>query len=52
LPRRLKVEIPDDGSDVLFRYDQVTWNPPIPEGTFIQPTPAGLVAEEVRCGGD
>ncbi|MFO0678125.1 MAG: DUF4292 domain-containing protein [Polyangiaceae bacterium] len=49
LPRRLRVSIPEDSADVLFRYDQVTWNPPIPEGTFVQPTPAGIMPERVVC---
>jgi hypothetical protein len=49
LPRRIRVEVPDDGQDVLFRYDQVTWNPPLPEGTFDQPQPPGTKLEPVVC---
>ena len=34
LPRRIHVEVPGKKQDVLFRYDTVTWNPPLPQGTF------------------
>ncbi len=49
LPRRLHVEVPALNEDVLFRYDQVTWNPPLPEGTFVQPVPANLPVVPVEC---
>jgi hypothetical protein len=49
LPRRIHVEVPDLREDVLFRYDQVTWNPPLPEGTFSQPPPAGMPVVPVEC---
>ena len=49
LPRRIHVEVPDLREDVLFRYDQVTHNPPLPEGTFAQPPPAGMPMVNVEC---
>jgi hypothetical protein len=49
LPRRIHVEVPDLREDVLFRYDQVTHNPPLPEGTFTQPPPAGVPQVNVEC---
>ncbi len=49
LPRRIHVEVPGSDADVLFRYDNVTWNPPLPEGTFTQPVPPGVHVERVTC---
>lgn len=49
LPRRIHVEVPGSDADVLFRYDNVTWNPPLPEGTFTQPVPPGVRVERVTC---
>ncbi len=49
LPRRIHVEVPGLEEDVLFRYDDVTWNPPLPEGTFMQPVPPGVPVEQVEC---
>jgi len=47
IPRRLHVEIPVRGADVLFRYDKVTWNPPLDASTFAQSQPAGLTPTPV-----
>lgn len=49
LPRRIHVEVPGKDEDVLFRYDDVKWNPPVIEGLFTQPVPAGVVIERVTC---
>jgi hypothetical protein len=49
LPRRIHVDVPDLHEDVLFRYDEVTWNPPLPEGIFTQPQPAGMEVVRVEC---
>ena len=49
LPRRIHVEVPGKDEDVLFRYDSVTWNPPLPEGTFTQPVPPGVEILRVTC---
>lgn len=49
VPRRIHVEVPYADDDVLFRYDSVKWNPPLPEGTFTQPTPAGMPVVPVTC---
>jgi hypothetical protein len=49
VPRRIHVEVPGSEADVLFRYDNVTWNPPLPEGTFTQPVPQGVQVERVTC---
>jgi len=49
LPRRIHVVVPGKNEDVLFRYETVTWNPPLPEGTFRQPVPPGVYVEQVTC---
>jgi len=49
LPRRIHVEVPGKDEDVLFRYEDVTWNPPLSEGLFTQPVPAGLAVQRVTC---
>jgi hypothetical protein len=49
LPRRIHVEVPSKDEDVLFRYDDVAWNPPITEDLFTQEPPAGLQIEHVTC---
>ncbi|HVH46430.1 MAG TPA: hypothetical protein VM925_29010 [Labilithrix sp.] len=49
LPRRIHVEVPGKDEDVLFRYDNVTWNPPLPEGTFTQPVPPAVEVLRVTC---
>jgi hypothetical protein len=49
LPRRIHVEVPGSSADVIFRYEKVTWNPPLPEGTFTQPVPPGVRVERVTC---
>jgi hypothetical protein len=52
LPRRIRVEVPGKDEDVLFRYENVTWNPPLPDGTFTQPIPDGVAVERAVCEGD
>lgn len=49
LPRRIHVEVPGKDEDVLFRYENVKWNPPLPEGTFTQPVPPGVDVQYVTC---
>lgn len=49
LPRRIHVEVPGKDEDVLFRYENVTWNPPLTDGLFTQTPPAGLRIERVDC---
>ena len=49
LPRTIHVEVPGKQADVIFRYEDVTWNPPLTEGLFTQPLPAGLRPERVTC---
>lgn len=49
LPRKIHVEVPGKDEDVQFRYEDVTWNPPLPEGLFTQPTPRGIEVLDVTC---
>jgi len=49
IPRSIHVEVPGLDEDVLFRYDQVTWNPPLPEGVFTQEPRPGLQTFPVTC---
>lgn len=49
LPRRIHVEVPGKDQDVLFNYEDVTWNPALTEGLFTQSPPGGLHVERVTC---
>ncbi|MDB4939430.1 MAG: hypothetical protein JWP87_6402 [Labilithrix sp.] len=49
LPRKIHVEVPAKDEDVQFRYEDVTWNPPLTEGLFTQQPPPGLRVERVTC---
>jgi predicted small lipoprotein YifL len=47
VPRRLHVEVPSSGDDVLFRYDELKLNPPLLEDLFTQPIPGGVSVVDV-----
>jgi hypothetical protein len=49
LPRRIRVDVPDLSEDVRFRYEQVTWNPPLPDGTFTQQPRPGMPVVPQQC---
>jgi len=49
IPRKIRMEVPDPEADVRFQYQQLSWNPPLPEGTFEQPAPPGVRPEQVNC---
>jgi outer membrane lipoprotein-sorting protein len=49
IPKRIHLEVPVPNDDVVFRYDEITWNPPLPEGTFVQTAPAGMPVVPVDC---
>ncbi len=49
VPRRIHVDVAALGEDVLFRYDEITWNPPLPAGTFQQAPRDGLPTTPVTC---
>lgn len=49
LPRTIHVEVPGQDQDVLFRYEEVKWNPPLPDGIFTQPIPGGVQVVPINC---
>jgi hypothetical protein len=49
VPRRIHIEVKESGQDVLFRYENVKLNPPLPQGAFSQPVPAGVQRVPVDC---
>jgi hypothetical protein len=49
IPRRIHVEVPDRAADVRFNYEEITWNPPIAQGTFEQGPSPGMPVEFVDC---
>jgi outer membrane lipoprotein-sorting protein len=49
VPRKIHIEVPESDQDVLFRYDDVKLNPPLPPGVFTQPVPAGMERVRVEC---
>jgi len=49
VPRAIHLEVPGSDQDVVFRYDDVSWNPPLPDGAFVQEAPAGLARGFVDC---
>jgi hypothetical protein len=49
VPRKIHVEVPVPQADVRFVYQQLSWNPPLPEGTFVQPVAQGMRVEQVTC---
>lgn len=49
IPKRIHLEVPDPSEDVVFRYGETTWNPPLPAGVFLQPPPEGMRVEPVEC---
>jgi hypothetical protein len=49
VPRKIHVDVTSPEADVRFQYEQVSWNPPLPEGTFVQQPPPGMRVEPVTC---
>jgi hypothetical protein len=49
IPRKIHVEVANPDSDVRFLYSDLSWNPPLAEGTFDQPIPAAMKVERVSC---
>jgi hypothetical protein len=49
VPRTIHIEVPEGGQDLIFRYDDVKLNPPLPPGVFQQPVPPGLEIVKVSC---
>jgi hypothetical protein len=50
IPRRIHIEVKEHDQDLLFRYDDVKLNPPLPPGVFAQTPPEGTERLRVDCG--
>jgi hypothetical protein len=49
VPHRIHIESPEGDQDMLFRYEKVELNPPLPAGVFTQPIPGGIEVVPVSC---
>jgi hypothetical protein len=49
IPRKIHIEVKEREQDVLFRYDDVKLNPPLPSGVFTQSMPEGMERIRVEC---
>lgn len=49
LPRRIHIEVPVEGHDLVIRVNEVAHNPPLTEGAFTQPKPGGVRSEYSAC---
>jgi hypothetical protein len=49
VPRKIHIEVKESNQDVIFRYDSVKLNPPLPPGVFTQTAPAGVERVRVDC---
>jgi hypothetical protein len=50
IPRKIHIEVEESGGDVLFRYEDVKMNPPLPTGVFSPPSAQGVERVHVECG--
>lgn len=49
IPREIRLQVAEPKADVRLLYDTLTWNPPLPEGSFVQQAPPGMRTERVDC---
>ncbi len=49
LPRRIHIEVPSEGHDLVLAVSEVTHNPPLSSGAFSQERPPGLHAQFSPC---
>jgi hypothetical protein len=49
LPRRVHIEVPTEGHDLVLAVSDVSHNPPLPRGSFSQAEPAGVRVEFSPC---
>jgi len=52
VPRSIRMLVPSKGDDVIFQYEEVSLNPPIPVGIFAQQAPEGINRRFVDCAED
>lgn len=49
IPRQIRLQVDYPKADVRLLYDNPLWNPPLPEGSFMQQAPPGMRTERVDC---
>jgi hypothetical protein len=49
VPRTIRVEVPDKGSDVIFKYSEAALNPPLVPHAFQLVLRPGVPVEEANC---
>jgi hypothetical protein len=49
IPRQIRLQVDYPKADVRLLYDKLLWNPPLPEGAFMQQAPPGMRTERVDC---
>jgi len=49
LPRRIHIEVPVEGHDLVIAVNEIVHNPPLPPGVFSQPKPGGVRAQYSAC---
>ena len=49
VPRKIHIEVQESDQDMLFRYEAVKLNPPLPPGVFEQSPPGGMERVRVEC---
>lgn len=49
IPREIRLQVADPKADLRLLYDNLSWNPPLPEGSFVQQAPPGTRTEPVDC---
>lgn len=49
LPKKIHLQVPEQSDDVRLRYSEATWNPPLPDGIFVQTMAAGMKRVRVDC---
>ncbi len=49
IPRRIHIEVPTEGHDLVLVDTEVSHNPPLPSGSFTQEQPPGIHAEYSPC---
>jgi outer membrane biogenesis lipoprotein LolB len=49
IPRKIHIEVPNPKADVRLLYENLSWNPPLPEGSFAAQAPPGMRTQSVDC---
>lgn len=49
IPTAIRMQVPHTEQDVIFKYTESKWNPPLIDGAFTQPVPGGVTVQYVDC---